>query len=402
MIDRHLFFAALALAMSSTACSPSDPGSRSGLGFGGEGGNDPGAGGGGGTSGTKGRGGAGGGFLLDGGGGKSGGSGGVRGDACAAESRRAESLPIDLYIMFDQSASMTAQDAGGMTRWDAVTTAARQFIQAPESAGIGVGIQFFGRNVGNEDCNPATYTTAEVPIAPLPGNANALIGSLGRHAPSTETPTTAALTGAVTFARNWKNSNPTHTIAVLLVTDGVPETPLSSIIPGSSCVQNPQSIQATAQAAAQGAGNIPQIPTYVLGVGPNLANLNQIAAAGGTQKAYLFDGTQNVSQEVLNALNTIRGKVAIPCEIQIPQSGQNIDYDKVNVQFAPDGVNPQTIYGVRDASQCDPVNGGWYYDNLQQPTKIVLCDASCRVITTQLSGQLDVVLGCQTITGPPR
>ena len=205
--------------------------------------------------------------------------------------------------------------------------------------------------------------------------------------------------GAVTFTRQWKTANPGHIVVILLVTDGVPEVPVSSI---TSCAGNPQDIQGTVAAAADGAGNNPQIPTYVLGVGPSLANLNQIAAAGGTQQAYLISGTQNVSQEVLRALNAIRGTAAIPCELSLPQpqNGQRVNFDQVNVSFSPDGSNPQTIYYVEDVSKCDPVNGGWYYDNRQAPTKIILCDATCRAVTSVTTGQLDMQLGCATITGP--
>jgi hypothetical protein len=54
-----------------------------------------------------------------------------------------EKLPIDLYLMMDSSASMLQKVATGETKWDAVGAALRSFFNDGQSAGIGVGLQFF-------------------------------------------------------------------------------------------------------------------------------------------------------------------------------------------------------------------------------------------------------------------
>ena len=89
--------------------------------------------------------------------------------------------------MFDQSQSMEAME-GGSSRWSAVTQAAIGFVQSPDSAGLGVGIQFFGRAFALEDCNPATYERPEVPIAVLPGNATALVNASTHIGPPAKPP----------------------------------------------------------------------------------------------------------------------------------------------------------------------------------------------------------------------
>src|SRR5438477_7129233 len=43
--------------------------------------------------------------------------------ACAAHTQKAEQLPLDIYIMFDASASMTDMTSTGQTKWDAVRMA---------------------------------------------------------------------------------------------------------------------------------------------------------------------------------------------------------------------------------------------------------------------------------------
>lgn len=69
---------------------------------------------------------------------------------CLQETREAQALGLDIYVMLDSSLSMDellpAQTSGagaGETKWDAVRGALAAFIEAPETASIGVGLQYF-------------------------------------------------------------------------------------------------------------------------------------------------------------------------------------------------------------------------------------------------------------------
>jgi hypothetical protein len=67
---------------------------------------------------------------------------------CQQESRQAVSLGLDIYLMLDSSLSMEellpAQATGrDQTKWEAVQAALRSFIAAPQTAEIGVGLQYF-------------------------------------------------------------------------------------------------------------------------------------------------------------------------------------------------------------------------------------------------------------------
>ncbi|WP_437730511.1 VWA domain-containing protein [Sorangium sp. So ce1335] len=77
--------------------------------------------------------------------GPSSGSGdGAGGDmSCAGETSTAELVPLDLYIMLDASGSMDEQISRRVTKWEAVTQALEAFFTDPQSAGIGVGLQYF-------------------------------------------------------------------------------------------------------------------------------------------------------------------------------------------------------------------------------------------------------------------
>src|SRR5579863_7209621 len=65
--------------------------------------------------------------------------------ACASSSQMAELVPLNIYIMMDKSGSMADPIATNSTttKWNAVSSALTTFFQDGQSAGIGVGIQYF-------------------------------------------------------------------------------------------------------------------------------------------------------------------------------------------------------------------------------------------------------------------
>jgi len=357
------------------------------------------------------------------------GTGGTTSDggfqACAADSTRAQSLPLDMYIMLDQSGSMTDSVAGGGDKWTAVTGALNSFVNQPGLAGISVGIQYFGLPPGSssggscptqcsnstdrtncsngggyclqgyclgcggggggDSCNAADYATPEVEIAPLPGVASAITNSLSQHSPSTDTPTSAALLGAVDHAATWSQGHPNHVVIAVLATDGDP----------TECDTNLNDID---QIASNAYGSNPSIRTFVIGVGSSLSALNGIAAAGGTTSAFIVDTTQNVNQQFLDALNSIRG-TALGCQYTLPTpDAGTINTNQVNVQYTPgSGGAAETIPNVAGASACPGSGDAWYYDNPSAPSQIILCPNTCTTVSADSTGQVDILTGCQTI-----
>ncbi len=343
---------------------------------------------------------------------------------CASSSQTATLTPLDIFIMMDQSGSMTDTTGTGATKWDAVTQAVTGFVQDPASAGIGVGIQYFplpdngssggcpsdcsgaankyacenggglclgstcilclGGGGGGDSCTSGDYQKPEVAISALPGVAPAIMKSMAAHAPTNSTPTQAALQGAIDYAKSFAVANPTHTVVVLLATDGDPT---------ECAVQDPVQIGTTIAAPAA-AGN-PKILTFVIGVGTSLSALNAIASSGGTGQAFVVDTGGNVLQQFEAALKAIQGK-AIGCQytIPVPANGQAVDPTKVNVQFTLTGGTAQPLKYVDDESKCDPTTGGWHYDNALTPTKILLCAKTCTKVSADAAAKVDILLGC--------
>jgi len=338
--------------------------------------------------------------------------------ACATESAKAQQQPLDMYIMLDQSGSMKESVSGG-NKWTAVTAALGAFVNQPSAAGIGVGLQYFGvpptasscptkctveadcqgngpcvlgtclgcalGGGGGDSCNGADYAKPEVEIAPLPGVASAITTSMGQHGPSTGTPTSAALAGAITHAKDWATAHPGHVTIAVLATDGDP----------ADCDTDLGHINSI---AAAGVAGTPKILTFVIGVGNSLTALNGIAAAGGTGQSFNVDTGANVNQQFLDAMNKIRG-TALGCQYQIPasKSGGALDYGTVNVQYTDGSGKVTTVPKVADKNACPASGDAWYYDNPTKPTQIILCDSSCKVVTGDTKGQVSIVVGCATV-----
>jgi hypothetical protein len=296
--------------------------------------------------------------------------------ACSYSTSKGQQRALDVYIMLDQSLSMAG------AKWTGVTNAINSFVMQPLT-GVSVGIQYFALNLLS--CTDTDYATPEVEIAPLPGVASKITASLAMHAPSTVTPTLGAEQGAVEHAQAWSKMHPDDAVIVLLATDGDPD----------SCNLMPDPVTPVANAAMAGFTGTPKIATFVIGVGSDLANLNQIAAAGGTTSAFIVDTNMNVQTQFLAALNTVRG-TALGCQYKIPSpaAGSTIDFTKVNVQFTTNGK--KTIFPeVTDKSKCPSSGNAWYYDDPKNPSEIVLCTATCGAVS--VGGEIDVLTGCQSV-----
>jgi hypothetical protein len=353
-------------------------------------------------------------------GGTNGTAGAAEDGGCGEQVYKGEQVPLDIYIMFDQSASMSCS-AGATNRWDAVKGALSGFVQSPGAATLNVGLGYFGTAASppGSSCLPSDYKV-DVPIGPLSTTAPAIVNSLNAHGPLTDTPTYPALQAAVSHAISWKAQHPGHTVVVVLVTDGQP----------NACgANNVSQIVATAQRGFDDGG----IPTYVIGIigpvdaqgvstcnldpnAPTVADLDSVAAAGGTTKALVVD-TANTAQDpaaqFLATMNQVRQTAQIPCEYAIPTptNGEPQDFTRVNLDYTdpnggkgellPAAVAPNKV-GWTDSKYCD--QGGWYYDKEpvqgSDPTKVILCPSTCTQLTMTFGFEVKVLLGCPTRPPP--
>jgi hypothetical protein len=275
----------------------------------------------------------------------------VADDICADGGVELQRDRLDLYLLVDDSASMVLW-------WQDTISAINAFITDPNSAGIGVGLQFFGIA-----CDAASYAQPRVPIAPLPDNTAALMAAFP-ILPTEETATLPAMQGAVTYAKSWATQHPERRTAVLLLTDGLPEE-------CGSTVDN------VAQVAREANQSSPSIPTYVIVIGA-IGALNVFASAGGTGDAKLVAPGSAI--ELQQALDGVR-LAARGCTFRLPGDPTDSRVQLNVVREHSDGARA-TLPAVADAASCDVQRGGWYYADATAPSTIVLCPASCNGLGT--------------------
>ena len=367
-----------------------------------------GTGGGGSVGGGAGRGGSS--IIVPGGSGGGGGSGINADAACVATAMGGEQRPVALFFMMDNSGSMMTVDPGQtQTRWQLISTAVPAFLSDPTNAGIYAGLDFFpellggtpdagrrgGNNGGNANasCNVADYENPNVPIAIVPGANNAQVNAFSTAITTRvvqgQTPTTPALEGAIHSATLWATAHPEMNTFVVFMTDGQPNGCMSTVANAAA-------------AAAVGVAATPSMKTFVLGVGPDVGNLDAIAVGGGTgPTAYLV--TTGGAAALTAALDAIKG-TAVSCDYKVPTpaNGSMIDFSTVNIQARVGSAGMASLVGnVANAAACG-TGPGWYYDQPLggpvAPTTITLCPGTCSALKSNAGSELQVLIGCKTVT----
>ena len=297
--------------------------------------------------------------------------------ACATQSAVAEARPVYLVFMFDKSGSMKDQ-----SKWPSAKAASRAFFESPDSKGISASLSFFP-DQQNYSCDVSAYSSPSVTMASLPSTSFGQ--QLDTKSPAGGTPTYQAMQGAISYAQQIATGQGADgKVAIVLVTDGLPDAQCDN-----TSIPDVQSLAAGVAAT---------IPTYVIGVGDALTNLDQIASGGGTKSA-LIVSTTNPSQiqgDFTKAINQIKAS-ALTCDYKIPAAptGETFDRSKVNVQHTPTGGAADTL----TYNQACTGGTGWKYDDANNPTRILLCDGSCDGVKAK-DGKVDILFGCATQTGP--
>jgi len=143
--------------------------------------------------------------------------------SCGSSSNAVTPIPLDMMVMVDKSGSMSWDSP---TRWSAVTSALKTFVDSPSSSGVTMALDYFPQS---PECSPSTYSTPSVAWTLLPGGATAIKNSLNTTSPDGGTPTRPALQGAIDYARVRAMAYPDHKVVVVLATDGEPNNCSSTV-----------------------------------------------------------------------------------------------------------------------------------------------------------------------------
>lgn len=316
--------------------------------------------------------------------------------ACVTEVTAAELTPTNLVFVYDKSGSMGDSANGGFDpalKWIPVSTGMKEFFGDPYSKTLRASLQFFP--LDDVDIPRACNYDYAKPTVPLTSAADsAFAKAIDATKPSGGTPTLPALAGGIAYAKHVATQRPGDKTAIVLVTDGEPgfwDAQANAFVPG--CPNNtPAAAAAAALAAFQGS---PSVPTYVVGVGPKLEALNQVAAAGGTGKAIMVDISQPATTKstIVSTLARIRQReVACDFSVPPPPPGETLDTNAVNVVL----LNPDGSQRVLGYSKDCADGAGWRYDNVGAPSRILLCQSACDNAKQATEGKVSIAFGCKT------
>ncbi len=323
-----------------------------------------------------------------------------------------EPSPLDMMIAMDRTMSMTycmdgrhddciPDTASEPMRWEVLQQGLEQFLAniatLPASAQPRMGLRFFGE-LGYEDpaeCSPQTFFTPAVPIQSFETASPAITQAMNVMKPNLggQTPWQPALWGVLQYAQDWQKNHPERVTVVLFVTDGYPticETDMNKIL--TTIGEFYWGLQGEYNALGK-----PGIRTYILGVGSEFGeapryNLDLAASAGGTGEASIANNAAQVEALGQAMRNISNSKVECDFAIPPPPDGQIMEKDKVQVIYKPFSGAPQEIGKASSAGGCSSANGGWYFDNEANPTRVILCECSCANLG---AGRINVQFGCR-------
>lgn len=324
---------------------------------------------------------------------------------CSGGVSQASLRKVNMYVIVDRSSSMSANG-----KWDGARAALQDFFSDPKSAGIGVALEFFplsagvagdasgdgcGMDIGT--CSPDRCGNPYVPLgtltsdaAPTDAQEAALVAPLKQaNWLQNSTPSWPALVGALNWATARQTSVPNEQHIVVFVTDG---QPYGSCINGTAQNTNDQlAIQAGNAYTTSG------VRTYTVGmIGANNAALDKIASAGGTNQAFVVDGTDptQVADQLTSALQTIAGE-NVSCEFTLPNQGL-FDPSNATVTYTS-GVGVST--NLDQQANAGACGTGWYFDDPTNPATATLCPDSCTTVKQDTNARVEIHLACPSYKG---
>ena len=317
--------------------------------------------------------------------------------------------PVALYIMFDQSYSMSASYSPP-EKWIPAVASIKSFLDSDKSKDIDVALQYFPLSSGK--CDGSIYKTPEVNVGRLPAHAEELKDSLDDHsanAANDHTPIEGALRGVTEFCKSYQadSAHAGEKCIAVLVTDGKPER--------DDCEKDTTKLAKIAKDA-----HVAGVTTFAIGLaGAEFGLLNEIAQQGGAPDCdpnasnYACDVSSG-ADKLADALASIRDKVvttethteivkqvkskALACEWTIPKptDGAGFDPNLVNVRLTA-GELAQTLVHTTSREACR--DNAWYFDNPTTPTRLIACPTVCSTIEAAgADAKIDILLGCPTLS----
>jgi hypothetical protein len=361
---------------------------------------------------------------------------------CAANSYKSEELPASILFLVDRSGSMLCNlpplqdssacelaaaptDSAQPSKWEITTDALKTVFQnlLTEGSTASIGLSFF--SVDNV-CGVASEPTVGINALTGPQVA-ALEAALDATKPSGGTPIVGGTILSYAHLHQEASAVPGCTEPcgapgnrfVVLLTDGADSCPdptrqedIDACEAAGSCTDYLVDSEAPKAVEAN-------IRTFVIGAPgsePARGLLSELAFVGGTAKNagacahdrsaaagdchFDMTSTTDFAADLAAALSDISG-AALGCEFAVPDTGETVDPEFVNVQYrAGDGTAPDCLR-FDDSAACDGGANGWQFaknpDGSDNLARVVLCGAACDTVRADAAAQVDVILGCKVL-----
>ncbi len=361
--------------------------------------------------------------------------------ACTARNYQSTALPSNILFVLDRSGSMACNppplqnsveceqravpvDGAQPSKWQITVNALERVFDDLLDRGstANVGLTFF-----SNDNTCGVQSDPSVPVRALSEpQVAALKSALQATAPSGGTPLVGATTLAYAYLHQEANQGPgciepcgaNGNRFVVLITDGADSCPMparpedaSRCQAAGSCPAHLVSVEAKLAAEAN-------IRTFVIGAPgsePARGYLSELAFVGGTARTaacahdarttqgdchYDMTGTSDFANELAQVLASISSGAALGCEFGVPDTGDAVSEDEVNVQYQQGGTGDPVCFKYDDAPCAGGANG-WQFaqrpDGTRDLSRVVICGAACESVRSDPAARVDVIHGCRRL-----
>jgi hypothetical protein len=105
---------------------------------------------------------------------------------------------------------------------------------------------------------------------------------------------------------------------------------------------------------------------------------------------------KTVFDSLANAI--VKDAVPVPCQygIPAPPAGKTFDKKKLNVSYTNGANAKEDFFSVGTPGECSDQTGSWYYDDNNNPTKVVICPQACGRIQADDRATMQIIFDCDT------